>query len=388
MRARGIFLFALMLTASCHELPEPFTIDPEFPSGGPDGQRVTYNPGEDRNPAWSSNSDSVYYGAQSFPPFPGSKGLLLASPRTGGVVTQLLPAAQPGPLQVPWLSAPAPARAGQSLAYYDIIRHRDFGCAAILGDAFPLEAAIVKTLPSIQDASLEVRTLSGTQPMVARHPINFKGVTFDSTRGPVDPGFTIVIDVHPYHQYYARVGHVFLRSSWSPDGTRVVFTDGLDLYLWTVGSANPVVIPNTRDGVWPAWSPDGQWIAFTRLSRKPRLTRMGQRCYQAGRADPIAFMDVIVYDPTFPTIERVRVDGTGGSVIGPGEAPSWASNGTELVFAREGSLWRSAADGSNARILPNTANGIESAVSPDGKWLAFAKHNSELATNDIWVVAF
>jgi hypothetical protein len=389
---RRTLLATLILLASCKDLPEPFTLDLEFPKGDAAGTRITYNPGDDRNPSWSRNSDSIYYTAASFPPFPSSNGLLLAAPVQGGFVSQLLPAVvQRGPFPEPWLSAPVVTRDGQSLAYYDIIRHRDFGCDFILrppeDSAFPLHPSIVKTLPRIQDATLEVRHLPD-EALVAKHAISFQGVTFDTTRKPFNLPYVIIIDVHPYHQYYYRVGPAFLRPSWSPDGTRVVFTDGLDLYLWTVGTASPVMIPNTHDGVWPTWSPDGQWIAFTRLSRVQRFNPVEYRCLKAF-SGLVAFFEITgVYDPTIPTVERIRVDGSSGNIIGQGEAPAWAPNGTEVVFVRDGSLMRANADGTNPRVISDETDAGEPSVSPDGKWLAFVKRNSDLETNDVWVAAF
>ena len=53
--------------------------------------------------------------------------------------------------------------------------------------------------------------------------------------------------------------------SWSPDGRRIAFSTGKDLYVIDVDGANLSALTNDwqfdRD---PAWSPDGSRIAFVR----------------------------------------------------------------------------------------------------------------------------
>jgi Tol biopolymer transport system component len=52
------------------------------------------------------------------------------------------------------------------------------------------------------------------------------------------------------------------RLVWSPDGTRVAFSDGSD--IWVVSQFSATNLTNTpADGdTWPTWSPDGTRIAF------------------------------------------------------------------------------------------------------------------------------
>ena len=136
-----------------------------------------------------------------------------------------------------------------------------------------------------------------------------------------------------------------LRPSWSPDGTRLVFTDGHD--LWVVNADGTGLRRLTSDGVEttsrPDWSPDGTTIAV-------------------GRAGDVYLVDAMT---------GASKDLLPGSVYTDGD-PVWSPNSKQLAFIRGNPLanvqypYQSAVDvvdrdGSNVREVArhNTAFHVE-----------------------------
>lgn len=166
-------------------------------------------------------------------------------------------------------------------------------------------------------------------------------------------------------------------ASWSPDGKQIVFSsdraspDPLgrpgfgvreaeqDLFIMDADGSN--VVPLTNDAGaewWPAWSPNGEWIAFVK-----------------GRAVDVS------------RIELIRVDGSDRRVLADGFAPQWSPDGSKLVFPTEGAavpgpeseIFVINFDGSGLRNLtagPNGDNRFPS-WSPNGRWLVFTSNRAK-----------
>jgi Tol biopolymer transport system component len=60
-----------------------------------------------------------------------------------------------------------------------------------------------------------------------------------------------------------------LHPDWSPDGKQLVFQMGDDLYTLPVGGGKPNKLISGAVNTSPAWSPDGEWIAFVRSQSSP-----------------------------------------------------------------------------------------------------------------------
>jgi dipeptidyl aminopeptidase/acylaminoacyl peptidase len=194
----------------------------------------------------------------------------------------------------------------------------------------------------------------------------------------------------PFQKAYERHGLPVFRASWAPDGTKLVFSDGLNLRVWTIGQNTTVIIPGTDDGVLPAWSPDGNWIAFTKLFRGP-VQNIVCFCVAPGASTPYPRYDRTIYSGGSREdgeLMLVRPDGSELKPLGLGEAPAWTPDSRTIVAHRDFRLFRITVESEAASEIPNTLNGFEPAISRDGRWLAFVKIAGPELNPDIWVVPF
>lgn len=166
------------------------------------------------------------------------------------------------------------------------------------------------------------------------------------------PGYVAVVNADGTDERrVAEVAGTFLPSvSWSPDGTRFVFSEVVE----SVGGPNEptmwLVVPETGEatqlgaGTGPRWLPDGMHISFQRAV--------------AGTdpADPLA----VVIELHIIDVER----GDTQRFAAANEA-FWSPDGTAVILALEsGELVLADADGSNSRVL---ARGGAPVWSPDGR---------------------
>ena len=144
--------------------------------------------------------------------------------------------------------------------------------------------------------------------------------------------------------------------AWSPNGQQIAFTSDrggrLDVYIMQAnGSSTPVNVTNrgSSDDWEPAWSPDGTRIAFTTNIRGRTLQRW----------------DVLT----------IGVDGTSLAVLTEsGFSPSWSPDGAKIAFSLKSAtsrLFVKNADGSGEAIGLTLDDSRYAAWSPDGSKIAF-----------------
>lgn len=383
VRCAFVTACAAIVTGSCREAPTPFeSLDQEFRSLTEPVQ-LTINAGTDHMPAWSAAGDSVYYSASSFAGLSSqSNGVLLALAPESGPARLLIPELQANVQLEEWLTAPAISRDGEFIALIQL--HR-LAAPTLCSVSCP-EPYYGHALPGVgfpQLDSLQIRLFSTkTRSITDVITLRFNDRTFDRTRPWDGVAGTWVFDMRPYQARWAAEQTSIFRPAWSPDGESLVFSDGQQLRIWTRESVRP--IPNTADAILPAWSPDGQTIAFTKVDRGVTERTICDCVSPTGFLSEM--QERIVYSGSLAdgTITLIRPDGSDKREIGRGDAPAWTPNG-QLVFRRDGALYRSNGDGSNATLIPGTNSGHMPSVSPSGRFIAFSRANTGNGRFDIWV---
>ncbi|MGD8826607.1 MAG: hypothetical protein PVI24_16605 [Myxococcales bacterium] len=388
MRAHAFIYGWLVVAAAaffaCRDQVEPYQ-PLDRPQNTASTARLTYSPDDDRSPTWSLNGDTVYYTAEArseevFPAWTPRPWTLMKQPAKGGMAEIVLRNVQsPNSRSEHWLTSPSLEPVGSRLAFIEISRlWAPHTCSLRLGPPIctpPLSEAESRQ-PPLREIIVLARRLDATQSLDQDEAL--------VVEMPGKEGIqTAIIHFHPFQRLFMEEGANFFRVSWAPDGEHLVFSDGLDLYVWRVGEATAQAIPNTEDGAWPAWSPDGAWIAFTRIEPADSTSSY---CEYYGTFAVACTQERTDYLAGPSVLSLIRPDGSDLLELGEGVEPAWSADGATLFFRRDNMIWRSARDGSQAEAIPGTDGGREPAVSPDDRYLALAILSSD-GDYDIWTIA-
>lgn len=370
MRRRLLpFVLLGLASAGCRDAVAPW-VAPAAPPDTAGAVRLTWSAGADRHPQWLPGGDSVLYAGDGFPGLPAALGLLLRVPRAGGAAHLLIPA-----LQATAAGAarrflqPVLSPAGDRIAFFEIVTVRPASAVLNTDDCRVPE-------PRLDSAVLHVRAPIVEATFTASLGIAFPGLDPDQKAALPGP---FSVRLPPLQHEFGESGDLLARAAWSPDGSRLAFSDGARLLAWAPGAGLPAPIADTEDGLSPAWSPDGEWIAFARWSRTDSTRTPCD--IVVGRT--VERQDRWTYTTIAPRIFLVRPDGTGLRELGPGRDPAWGSDGS--LFFREGGRVRVRAANGSVSDVADTESGGWPAPSPLRTHLAFVRSDPSTGS-DVWVV--
>ena len=158
--------------------------------------------------------------------------------------------------------------------------------------------------------------------------------------------------------------------SWSPDGSRLAFQRGGEIWVMDASGANATQLTTGANGGRPAWSPDGGRIAYI--------------SFADGRTD----LWVMAANGSGQT--NLTVTATISE-----DYPAWSPDGTRLLFTQGGDIWvmNASAGSAPTKLTTNPfADGYPD-WSPDGTRIVYAAtsiagdgEGSADVTSEIWVM--
>jgi len=187
---------------------------------------------------------------------------------------------------------------------------------------------------------------------------------------PQGPAFLPMLEAeedysHLSHKDRRIIGDGFT-ARWSPDGTKLVYglgvlgCSGIAIYDLKSQKTELLMVP----GKDPAWSPDGQYIAFVREARQLRM------------AD-LAIPEHRQWFNAAGEVWIMKADGTKPRYVVQGGWPSWSRDSKRVYYQCQEKLYTAAIDEPNSLPRPVlTCSGSLPSISPNEQYVAYVNNET------------
>jgi Tol biopolymer transport system component len=172
-----------------------------------------------------------------------------------------------------------------------------------------------------------------------------------------------------HHTIVEGVGYGNLpRPAWSPDGSRILYSTSSGAYVVDPDGGDPEKLLDNATGA--VWSPDGRRLAYVVLDQDGRSVGLGVAQADGSDAHTVVQGAILwpAWSPDGSTIAFTRAvgatsqvvlvdaDGTNERTIASGIRASWAPDGSWIAFAQLDATYRSHAfvvrpDGTDQRLI-------------------------------------
>lgn len=176
--------------------------------------------------------------------------------------------------------------------------------------------------------------------------------------------------------------------AWSPDGSRIAYVDPVaadrGIYVANADGTDAVRLTDGVNDGWPSWSPDGTRVLFSSTRHDPEI----EHCEGISGQEFLCPTDVYAMDADGSSVTRLTSDDTAEF------QPVWSPIGDRIAFVRSNGgtggeaplIFTMNPDGTNVRQVSSGEGGSDFSPSwsPDGSQIAFVGFRWEDWA--IWVV--